>query len=751
MGSPTNWLLALIPLLLSVCIAFWIPELSRGEVVRMGTTWVPELNINLSFALDGLSAIFALLITVLGTIVVVYAGPYFENHRDLGRFYVLLLSFMASMLGLVLSDNVILLYIFWELTTFTSFLLIGFENENKEARKNAWQAILVTTAGGLALLAGLLLLGRIGGSYEISTLLANGSTIRDHHLQLPTLILILIGAFTKSAQFPFHFWLPNAMVAPTPVSAYLHSATMVKAGIYLLARFFPIFGNTETWFYVVSTTGVLTMLTGSFMALKQTDLKLLLAYMTIMALGALTLLLGIGNKEAITAAVVFLIAHALYKGALFLVAGSVEHETGTRDVLKLGGLFRKMRLTTLAAVLGAASMAGLPPLLGFIGKELIYKAGLSLAGAASIIFVIIAVVSKATATGVSAILAFEGFFGVPTIAIENVKEVSPGMWLGPCFLGLLSLGFTLFPGFLQDLIIAPAVSAMTGTAANGIGLTHGFELSTPLMLSILSVGLGLMIYSVWRRLLQPLLNRLEPWIHSWGPAAFYNHSVAALMNFARFQTRILQNGNLRSYLMRVFITIGGLTGFTTLYYSSISWPQELPDIAFFVWGILVLIPIGAISAVLATSVLMAVTSLGVVGYAIALVFVFYGAPDLALTQFLVETLTIVLVALLAMRLPDEYDYPLSSMTLVQDAGIAIGFGTVMALVLLTVLKFPFDPYLSNYFAQNSLSSGNGRNIVNVILVDFRAVDTWGEITVLAMSGLGAFALIKFVKGRAISE
>ena len=703
MGSPTNWLLALIPLLLSVCIAFWIPELSRGEVVRMGTTWVPELNINLSFALDGLSAIFALLITVLGTIVVVYAGPYFENHRDLGRFYVLLLSFMASMLGLVLSDNVILLYIFWELTTFTSFLLIGFENENKEARKNAWQAILVTTAGGLALLAGLLLLGRIGGSYEISTLLANGSTIRDHHLQLPTLILILIGAFTKSAQFPFHFWLPNAMVAPTPVSAYLHSATMVKAGIYLLARFFPIFGNTETWFYVVSTTGVLTMLTGSFMALKQTDLKLLLAYMTIMALGALTLLLGIGNKEAITAAVVFLIA------------------------------------------------AGLPPLLGFIGKELIYKAGLSLAGAASIIFVIIAVVSKATATGVSAILAFEGFFGVPTIAIENVKEVSPGMWLGPCFLGLLSLGFTLFPGFLQDLIIAPAVSAMTGTAANGIGLTHGFELSTPLMLSILSVGLGLMIYSVWRRLLQPLLNRLEPWIHSWGPAAFYNHSVAALMNFARFQTRILQNGNLRSYLMRVFITIGGLTGFTTLYYSSISWPQELPDIAFFVWGILVLIPIGAISAVLATSVLMAVTSLGVVGYAIALVFVFYGAPDLALTQFLVETLTIVLVALLAMRLPDEYDYPLSSMTLVQDAGIAIGFGTVMALVLLTVLKFPFDPYLSNYFAQNSLSSGNGRNIVNVILVDFRAVDTWGEITVLAMSGLGAFALIKFVKGRAISE
>ncbi|HAR43596.1 MAG TPA: Na(+)/H(+) antiporter subunit A, partial [Bdellovibrionales bacterium] len=307
MGSPTNWLLALIPLLLSVCIAFWIPELSRGEVVRMGTTWVPELNINLSFALDGLSAIFALLITVLGTIVVVYAGPYFENHRDLGRFYVLLLSFMASMLGLVLSDNVILLYIFWELTTFTSFLLIGFENENKEARKNAWQAILVTTAGGLALLAGLLLLGRIGGSYEISTLLANGSTIRDHHLQLPTLILILIGAFTKSAQFPFHFWLPNAMVAPTPVSAYLHSATMVKAGIYLLARFFPIFGNTETWFYVVSTTGVLTMLTGSFMALKQTDLKLLLAYMTIMALGALTLLLGIGNKEAITAAVGFLI------------------------------------------------------------------------------------------------------------------------------------------------------------------------------------------------------------------------------------------------------------------------------------------------------------------------------------------------------------------------------------------------------------------------------------------------------------
>ncbi|MFB3140368.1 MAG: proton-conducting transporter membrane subunit, partial [Candidatus Acidiferrales bacterium] len=370
--STSGWVLALFPLALTVYFAGQAGRVAAGEVLAVSIDWVPSLGIALSFYLDGLSLLFALLISGIGALVVVYAGGYLAGHAHLGRFYAFLLMFLASMLGLVLANNVITLFVFWELTSVSSYLLIGFEHEREAARQAALQALLVTGLGGLALLAGLLLLGQAGGSMELSELLTRGEAIQAHPFYAPILLLILAGAFTKSAQFPFHFWLPSAMEAPTPVSAYLHSATMVKAGIYLLARFNPVLGGTELWFYIVTAAGAATMLVGAYLAFQQSDLKRILAYSTMSALGMMVLLLGLGTELAVKAAIVSILVHALYKGALFLVAGAVEHETGTRDVDRLGGLRRAMPITAAAAALAALSMAGLPPLFGFIGKEMVY-------------------------------------------------------------------------------------------------------------------------------------------------------------------------------------------------------------------------------------------------------------------------------------------------------------------------------------------------------------------------------------------
>jgi multicomponent Na+:H+ antiporter subunit A len=370
-------LLALLPASLLIYFASFAGRIAKGERVTVSYAWAPNLGVNLSFALDGLSLLFALLICGIGALVVIYAGGYLAGHHQLGRFYAFLLLFMASMLGLVLADNLLLLFVFWELTSISSFLLIGFDHEQEASRAAALQALLVTGGGGLALFAGMILLGLAGDSFELSTLLARGDMVRGDTRYLPILLLVVAGAFTKSAQVPFHFWLPGAMAAPTPVSAYLHSATMVKAGVYLLARLSPILGETATWTAIVAPVGAITMLLGGVIALYQTDLKRILAYSTISALGTLVLLLGLGTAAAITAAIVFLFAHALYKGALFMVAGALDHETGTRDVEQLGGLRRAMPVTAVVAALAAVSLAGFGPVVSFIGKELLLEAVLA--------------------------------------------------------------------------------------------------------------------------------------------------------------------------------------------------------------------------------------------------------------------------------------------------------------------------------------------------------------------------------------
>jgi multicomponent Na+:H+ antiporter subunit A len=442
--AKASWTIAALPLGLFTFFASLAGRIAAGQPVTVSYAWVPTLDVNLSFRLDGLSLLFSLLITGIGALIVIYAGGYLAAHHHLGRFYAYLALFMASMLGLVLADNVITLFVFWELTSLSSYLLIGFDHEREAARSAALQALLVTGVGGLAMLAGLLLLGRAAGSLELSNVLGAGEAIRAHPLYLAILLLILAGAFTKSAQFPFHFWLPSAMEAPTPVSAYLHSATMVKAGVYLLARLSPVLGGTEAWIAIVTLTGAATMLVGAAKALLETDLKRILAYSTVSVLGMLTLLLGIGTPRAIEAAMVYLLAHALYKGALFLVAGAVDHETGTREATRLGGLRRAMPITAVAAAAAAVSMVGLPPLFGFIAKELLYEATW---GAPDLALVItgVTVLSNTLLMAVAVVVGIQPFAGQAVSTPKKPHEAPWTLWLGPALLGGLGLIGGLFP------------------------------------------------------------------------------------------------------------------------------------------------------------------------------------------------------------------------------------------------------------------------------------------------------------------
>ena len=475
--------------------AFWLVAIHGPFTVSV--PWVPSLGLSLSFRLDGLSVLFATLITGIGTLVVLYAARYLEQHPHAGRFQVSLFAFMGSMLGVVLSDNLIALFVFWELTGFTSYLLIGFEHERQEARRAALQALLVTGAGGLALLAAAVMLWQAGGSVSLSTLLANGTTIGSHAMYGPIVGLVLLAAFTKSAQFPFHFWLPNAMQAPTPVSAYLHSATMVKAGVYLVARMTPLLGGSLLWTGVITLVGAVTMVGGAYRAVLETDLKRMLAYSTISALGVLMLLLGIGTREAVVASLTYLLAHACYKGALFLVVGAVEHETGTRDVTELGGLRRRMPVTAVAAMLAAGSMAGVPLLFGFVAKEQFYDSVRHFGqfGMWPGMVLVAAAVAASALLGAAGLMAgVSPFVGRPTAPMDS-HEAPPSLWLGPLVLGGVGLVVGLVPA-LVDAPLRLAATAVTGDAVPvSLALWHGFNVTLLLSVVTLIGSLGFFMSS----------------------------------------------------------------------------------------------------------------------------------------------------------------------------------------------------------------------------------------------------------------
>jgi multicomponent Na+:H+ antiporter subunit A len=733
-----GWLIALLPLGITIYFASLLPHAAAGNPESFSMKWAAEFGASFSFRADSLSLLFAMLISGIGTLVVIYAGSYLGKNPNIGRFYAWLFIFMGAMLGVALSDNLLLLFIFWELTSFSSFMLIGFEHEKDNARASALQALLVTGSGGLAMLAGIILLGQMGGTLEISALLANGTAVQSHPLFLPALILILLGAFTKSAQFPFHYWLPNAMAAPTPVSAYLHSATMVKAGIYLLARLNPVLGGNDIWFYTVGGVGMVTMLVGSYLALFQTDLKRLLAYSTLSALGTLTMLIGLGTSLALKAAVVLLLGHALYKGALFLIAGILDHETGTRDVTQLGGLFRALPITGIAAGITALSMAGLPPLFGFIAKEVVYETGLEINYwiMAAILFMGLSTVFVAGVVGIGP------FFGAVGNTPKKPHEAPFSMWLGPVLLTALSLFAGLFPSVIGSLMVSPAVSSVAGEAVKvKLVLWHG--VNTAFLLSLGTVIAGIVLF-VFRNSVRSVLQKVE-W--KWGPAYFYTVGLDGMTALARTQTRILQNGKLSRYLAAIIasVTIGGVVALIRIQKINI-FPEDVSTYELYDVAIAVLILVSAIAAVLSPSRLGSIAALGGVGTGVALIFLIYGAPDLAITQFAIDALTVILFVLAFHHLP-KFNKLSSRSAHLKDAAIALAVGGLMTALVLFAVDVHIAEPISKFFIDNSLPKAYGRNIVNVILVDFRSMDTMGEITVLAIAAIGVYALLKFRKGK----
>jgi len=732
-GAQRARLLAVIPATLTGYFAWAYWSVSANGPFKATVPWAPSLGLSLSFYFDGLGVLFATLIVAVGTLIVLYAADYLGGHADAGKFQISLFAFMGSMLGLVLADNLIALFVFWELTGFTSYLLIGFEHDRAEARRAALQALLVTGAGGLALLAAGILLWQAGGTTSLSVLLSGRLNFVGHPAYVGITALILLAAFTKSAQFPFHFWLPNAMQAPTPVSAYLHSATMVKAGVYLVARMTPLVGGTAFWTYALTVVGALTMIGGSYRAVLETDLKRILAYSTISALGFLMLLLGIGTPQAVVAAFVYLLAHACYKGALFLVAGAVEHETGVRDVMALAGLRSAMPRTALAAMLAAGSMAGIPLFFGFIAKEQVYES----VGTSSVVglwpgIVVTAAVVASIFQGTAALIAGLSPFVGPAAQPGDSHEAPVLLWLGPLALAGTGLVLGVAPAIVDVPVGLAAVSVIRNTVPVSLEIWHGVSATLLLSAATLAGSVSVFIYRErMRRVVRP---------RSLGTERLYTLSLAGLDAISRWTAPALQSASLRSYVLTVVLTGVAFvaTGLATggLLPTLSRWTPIEP----YEGMVAVLIGAAALLAAFARSNMIAALALGAVGYGVALIYALFGAPDLAMTQFAVETLTVVIFVLVFSQLRGFGDLS-SRMVKTRDAFVAAAAGTVIATLVLFIGASGTTSRLSPYFVDSAPLLGHGRNIVNVILVDFRGFDTLGEITVLVTVAIGVRALL----------
>jgi multicomponent Na+:H+ antiporter subunit A len=737
-GRYIGWTLAILPASLAAYFASLIPEVQANGSVLFEFAWLPGLGVNLDFLVDGLSLTFALLISGIGTFILIYAGAYLAGHKYLARFFVIMLSFMASMLGLVLSDNLISIFVFWELTSITSYMLIGFNHEDVNARKCALQGLFVTVAGGLALMAGLILLGMMSGSYSLAEILSSNLALHEHAFYTGAVICILAGCFTKSAQVPFHFWLPNAMAAPTPVSAFLHSATMVKAGIYLMARLNSSMGEGELWSNALMLFGAATMFTGAYLAFSSTGIKKVLAYSTIMALGTLTMLIGVGTELALTAFICFLVAHSLYKGALFMIAGALDHETGTKDITLMGGLRKTMPVTATIACLAALSLAGLPPLFGFIAKELLFESLLD-APLWSVGLITFAVGASILIVGVAGLVAIKPFFGKTGNTPKTPHEAPFGMLIGPAVLSVIALIFGLLPFLPEGALLQTAVASVLGSSVEtDLALWHGVNL--PLMLSAGSLIVGLSLLAGWRRF-QPSLYAINNFGGRFGPEAGYFKFMEGITTVAAWQTRVLQNGVLGLYLLLLVAVTFGLAGYTLLTHHGINLTMDLTDSHFYEWGIALLIVTAAIFSSSTHSRLGSVASMGVLGFGVALTFILFSAPDLGITQLLVETLTVILLVLVLFKLPEFVNLS-SPFERYRDLAVAAFAGVVMTLLILASLDVQYFDTISSYYVENSGPLGQGRNIVNVILVDFRALDTLGEIFVLSLAALGVLSMIK---------
>ena len=734
------WAAVTITLIALLLLLPLIPDVFAGQVIIQRFSWIPMAGLDVAFRLDGFALLFALLILGIGILIVIYARYYLSDRDDMGRFYAYLLLFMGSMLGIALSENIIQLLIFWELTSLSSFLLISYWQNRQESRTGARMALAVTGAGGLALLGGFLLLGEIVGSYDLSDILASGDIIRADPLYRPMLILVLLGAFTKSAQFPFHFWLPNAMAAPTPVSAYLHSATMVKAGVFLLARLFPALSGTIEWFWLVSMTGLTTLLIAAYIALFKHDLKGLLAYSTISHLGLITLLFGIGTPLAAVAGVFHIINHAIFKASLFMAAGIIDHETGTRDMRRLRGLWMFMPHTASLAMVAAASMAGVPLFNGFLSKEMFFSETLfSIEESWGWLLPAAATLAGVFAVAYSLRFIHNVFFnGMPVNLPKTPHEPPRWMKVPVEVLVALCLLVGIFPAVTVEPILAIAATSVLQAPLpeHNLAIWHGFN--PAVWMSMFALIGGVLVY-LGRR---PLFRLYDKRLKEIEFKKAYNYFQKKMFHFSALITHWLNPNSLQRivFVFIVFTLTLGAIGFFDGEGLLTGQRELLP-----VDGVSLLIALVIIIAAVATVYMrqhrfVALILMGAVGLGVSLIFVKFSAPDLALTQLSVEVVTIVLLLLALYFLPQKSPVESNKLRRGRDLTIAMAAGSGIAALTWAVLTRPYET-IADYFLANSETGGGGTNVVNVILVDFRGYDTLGEITVMALAGLGIYAML----------
>ncbi|API90605.1 Na(+)/H(+) antiporter subunit A [Virgibacillus pantothenticus] len=716
--------------------------------IREQYSWIPSLGINFDLYLDGLSLLFVLLISGIGSLVVLYSIYYLSKSERLGHFYVYLLMFMSAMLGVVLSDNIFVLYTFWELTSISSFLLIGYWHFKERSRYGALKSMLITVFGGLSMLGGFILLYVVTGTTSIQQMIGQVDLILNS-TYLPLILgFILLGAFTKSAQFPFHIWLPDAMEAPTPVSAYLHSATMVKAGLFLVARFSPIFSGYEGFFIVVSVFGIVTLCWGAYMSVRQTDLKAILAFSTISQLGMIMAMLGFGTKAAVFAAVFHILNHATFKGSLFMVAGIVDHETGTRDIRKLGGLATLMPITATLAIFGTFSMAGVPfPFLnGYYSKELFFGSTLGLGSDFwSQAIPYLAVLGSIFTFVYSMYLFFGTFTGKKQFdqLPKKPHEAPIGMLISPMILVVGVVIFGLFPNIVNASFLQHAATAINSTVVyKEITFWHGFI--TPFKMSLAVVGFGTVLF-LTRKKWQPVYQVLP------GKVSFnhvYDAIVNKIGNVANRITNYYMTGSLKTYMSLIL----GTTLIVSLLFMYLTNgfafnTDQLAEVSFIEVAVVLIMIVAAIATIYMNHNVAAILVVGVVGFGVAILFVIYRAPDIALTQLVIETITVALFLLCFYHLPKLRKSTDSAKTKIMNATISIGFGALVTLVAISAHSSRWFESIADYFVENSKKLGGGDNIVNVILVDFRGLDTLFEISVLGIAALAIVGLIKYRKNK----
>ena len=744
---------ALVGAVALVWVAMLFPGLQQGNVLREEYRWIPSAGIDFAVRMDGFAWMFAMLVTGIGTLVALYARYYMSKNDPVPRFFSFFLAFMGAMLGVVLSGNVVQLVFFWELTSLFSFLLIGYWHHRKDARRGARMALTVTGAGGLCLLAGMLMLGHIAGSYQLDVILGAGDRIRSHPLYTPMLVLVLLGALTKSAQFPFHFWLPHAMAAPTPVSAYLHSATMVKAGVFLLARLWPALAGTEQWFWIVTGAGVTTLVLGAYVAMFQTDLKGLLAYSTISHLGLITLLLGLNRDLAAVAAVFHIMNHATFKASLFMAAGILDHETGTRDIRRLSGLYRAMPMTGTLALVASAAMAGVPLMNGFLSKEMFFAETVDLS---SIPLLDYGLPVAATVAGIFAVVyslrfSVDVFLGPPARELPKAPH-EPVRWMRVPIevLVLLVIVVGMFPqwsiGPALDLAARPVVGGPMPSYS--LAIWHG--VNKPLVMSLIALVGGIALFSLLRRPLASGRLRRVPLLHRLDGQRMFQSTLYGLDRVSRWALAVLSTYRLQPQMLLIVVAAIAVAG-SALWGGGVSWGNRERVPGNLEFALLWVLGCGCaiVTAVQAKfHRLAALVVLGAVGLVVSLTFLWFSAPDLALTQLTVEVVTTVLFLLGLRWLPKRVPFESERLGLrvrarrARDLLVAIVAGSGMAVLAYAMMTRPAPQSISPFFLDRALPEGGGTNVVNVMLVDFRAFDTMGEITVLGIVGLTVYALLR---------